>query len=436
MNEFKEFGLSDQLLENLKDIGITEPTEIQRKTLPLTLKGRDVIGGSATGSGKTIAFSASLIENMKSRKEINGVQALILTPTRELAEQVSEAIKQVSKGFPVKVVPVYGGVSIEKQINQIPHANIVVGTPGRILDHFRRKTLSLSHVKYLVLDEVDRMFEMGFQEDVEKIIRPCPKDRQTLMFSATVSAELDYLAKKHTKNPEKVVVKSLVDPTKLRQVFYDVQPNKKFSLLVQLLKQEESGGVMVFCNTRNNVDFVARNLQLNDIDARAIHGGLNQNKRQEVLDKFHKKETKVLVCTDVAARGLDIKGVTHIYNYDIPDNSKEYIHRIGRTARAGEEGIAINIITNKDYITFSDIEGDKNLNIEKLDHPPIQRAKMKVLESDRKGKSKNRSGKGRFNNKSHGRGRGEGRGRNFKKGKGSFNRNKYPGNKKRSNKRR
>ena len=388
MNEFKEFGLSDKFLKNLEKLFITEPTEIQRKAIPLTLKGKDVIGGSATGSGKTLAFSASIIENINDDSEI---QALIMTPTRELAEQISESIKDFSKGFPVEVMTIYGGVSIENQFKKIPSANIVVGTPGRILDHLNRKTLDLSKVKYLVLDEVDRMFEMGFQQDVEKIISHCPpsEKRQTLMFSATVSDELEYLSRKHSKNPEKVLVKSLVDPSKLEQVFYDISSKNKFPYLVQLLKQEKSEIVMVFCNTRRDVDFVASNLKLNGINAQAIHGGLNQNQRKRVLENFHKGKVNVLVCTDVAARGLDIQNVSHVYNYDIPEGLTEYTHRIGRTARIGKEGKVINIVSNKDNRKFSDIERSKKNDIKKVkleQRPPM--VKMETPKDYKKGVKK------------------------------------------------
>lgn len=390
MNEFKEFGLSDKFLRNLEKRFITEPTEIQRKTIPLILEGKDIVGGSATGSGKTLAFSASIIEKVKDASEI---QALVLAPTRELAEQISESLKDFSKGFPVEVMSIYGGVSIENQFRKIPSANVVVGTPGRILDHIKRKTLDLSKVKYLVLDEVDRMFEMGFQQDVERIIRECPKERQTLMFSATISDELEYLSRRHSKNPEKVIVTSYVDPSKLEQVFYDISSKNKFPYLVQLLKQEKSEVVMVFCNTRKNVDFIANNLELNGINAQAIHGGLNQNQRKKVLGKFHKGEVNVLVCTDVAARGLDIKNVSHVYNYDIPDNLTEYTHRIGRTARAGEEGKVINIVSNRDYETFSDIEGSKENNIKRIslsERPPM--VKMETPKDYKYGRKRSDSG--------------------------------------------
>ena len=360
MKTFRELGLSDAFVANLKVKNIENPTEIQEKAIPLALAGRDILGGSATGSGKTLVFSSPIIENLKSN---NFVQALILTPTRELAEQVSESIKKFSVNKKLSVLAVYGGVNIEGQIRRMHRTDVVVGTPGRILDHLNRRTLSLRNVKYLVLDEVDRMFDMGFHKDVEKIINECPRNRQTMLFSATISEDVYHLARKYTRNPAKVSVKSYIDPSKLRQIYYDVEHKDKFSLLVHLLENEVSDRVLVFCSTRKNVDFVADNLIKQKIRANSIHGGMDQKKRTRTLNEFHDKRFKVLVCTDVAARGLDIKGVSHVYNYDLPKTSEEYIHRIGRTARAGEEGEAISLICNRDYDNFNNIEQDKKLKI-------------------------------------------------------------------------
>jgi len=348
MTEFAKLGLNSEIVKSLRALGLETPTDIQKKAIPLALAGRDIIGGSATGSGKTLAFSMPILQNLKHK---DYVQALILTPTRELAEQVSSAIKKYSHNS-LKVLPVYGGVDIDNQIRQLFNTDVVVGTPGRIIDHIKRRTLSLDKIKILVLDECDRMFDMGFFQDVEFIIEQCPKKRQTMLFSATVSSDIDHFAKKHTQDAAIVSVESNVDPTKLTQKYYDIPDYLKFSLLVHLLKKERSKLVMIFCNTRRNADFVVKNLEKQGIDAKAIHGGLEQKKRSRIIDNFHRNQINVLVCTDVAARGLDIKGVTHVYNYDIPKDPKEYIHRIGRTARAGKEGEAINILASRDYDNF------------------------------------------------------------------------------------
>jgi ATP-dependent RNA helicase DeaD len=363
---FKKLGLSEELVNVLKMKGFESPSEIQTKTIPLALAGKDIIGGSATGSGKTLAFASSIIDNLVPNKN---VQALILTPTRELAEQVSDSIKEFSKNIKLSVLPVYGGVNIEAQIRNLRKTDVVVGTPGRILDHMQRDTLCLRDVKFLVLDEVDRMLDMGFHVDVDKIISQCPKERQTMLFSATISSDLDHLAKKYTRNAEEVSVKSYLDASKLKQVYYDVDNRMKFSLLVHFLKKDKKGLAMVFCSTRSNVDFVTGNLMSQGIRSRAIHGGMDQKKRIRVLKEFHDKQVEVLVCTDVAARGLDIKDVGHVYNYDLPKTADDYIHRVGRTARAGENGMAINLLSNRDYENFSTITNNKNLNIEKEELP-------------------------------------------------------------------
>jgi ATP-dependent RNA helicase DeaD len=359
MEQFRKLGLSNEVLNVLKEAGFKTPSEIQEKTIPLALAGKDIIGGSATGSGKTLAFASAIIENIVPGQHI---QSLILTPTRELAEQVAASIRHFSKNKPLTISSVYGGVDIQRQIRELHRTDVVVGTPGRILDHIQRRTINLSHVKILVLDEVDRMFDMGFSRDVEKILEYCPKERQTMMFSATISSDIDYLAKKHTKDPIQVSAESYVDPSKLKQVYYDVPTEKKFSLFVHLLKTTP-GLTMVFCRTRRNVDFVVNNLNRVGINAQAIHGGLTQNNRTRALNEFQRKDTNILVCTDVAARGLDIKGVIYVYNYNMPEVSNDYIHRIGRTARAGKDGKVINLLSSEDYLLFRKVMEDDSMYI-------------------------------------------------------------------------
>jgi len=378
MKTFAELGLDREILDILNELGFEKPSEIQEGAIPIVLAGRDIIGGSATGSGKTLAFSSSIIQYLKPNKH---VQALILTPTRELAEQVAKSIKIFSKNKNLNVLAVYGGADINAQIRNIFKTDILVGTPGRILDHLQRGTLKLNEVKFLVLDEVDRMFDMGFHRDVEKIISRCPQKRQTMLFSATISSEIDHLAKKYTKNPLEISVEAYVDDSKLEQIYYDIDGKMKFSLLAHLLKKEDSELVMVFCSTRRNADIITENLNLSGIHAQAIHGGLVQNKRLRILKEFHEKNIRVLVCTDVAARGLDIKEVSHVYNYDLPKTSDDYIHRIGRTARAGEKGKAISILCNRDYENFSNILRDEKLKIEKKETPEIEFVQIKTYDS-------------------------------------------------------
>jgi len=378
MKNFKELGLSKNLLRTLEEIGFNEPTEIQEKVIPLALAGKDVIAESATGSGKTLAFGAPIIEKIKTGE---GLQVLVLTPTRELAEQNAKYFKIFSKYSSLKIVTVYGGVSLIPQMEDLKKADVAIGTPGRILDHISRKTINFSKIKILVLDEADRMLDMGFIDDVTDIVHHCPKNRQTLLFSATISEDIERIAKRYMVSPINVSAESYVDPSKLKQFFYDVPTKEKFSLLVHLLKKENSKLVMVFCNTKRTADFTGDNLKRSGFDALTLHGDLNQNQRKKVLDHFHNSEKFILVCTDVAARGLDIKNVSHVYNYDSPKTSTEYIHRIGRTARAGKDGKAITLLSERDYDNFRQVNRDSSLKIEQISLPEFEKVFVRATES-------------------------------------------------------
>ncbi|MBD3204261.1 DEAD/DEAH box helicase [Candidatus Woesearchaeota archaeon] len=371
MKEFKELGINKTILKSINDQGFDEPTDIQRETIPAILKGKDVIASSPTGSGKTLAFACPIIDSVKKGQ---GVQAIVITPTRELALQVTDALKTFSKYKKLMVTTIYGGVSINPQIRDLKRTEVVVGTPGRVLDHLQRGTMHLDSIKVAVLDEADRMLDMGFIDDVNKILSQCPRQRQTLLYSATITNDISGIANRYMKQPEKVLLEEYVDPKKLKQFYYNVDGSKKFSLLVHIMKQETASLSMVFCNTRRCVDFVARNLNKQGFDAMAIHGGHSQAKRTRTMDKFHDDKADVLVCTDVAARGLHIENVSHVYNYDIPRESKQYIHRIGRTARAGERGKAINLLSDRDFGNFDRVLRDNDVNIIKKDLPQFKRA--------------------------------------------------------------
>ena len=371
----KLLGEENPILKSIKEKGFEIPSEIQEKAIPAVLEGKDVIGGASTGSGKTLAFAAGLIQNAK--KDF-GIQGLVLTPTRELAEQVATEIAHFSSDKNLNVIAVYGGVSITNQIRMLQSAEIVVATPGRVLDHLERKTIDLSKINTLVLDEADRMLDMGFIDDVDKIIAECPIKRQTMLFSATISSDIAHLSDKYLKNPVEVSAEQYVDPSKLEQVYYDIGDNLKYSLLLHLLENEKSKLIMIFCNTRKNVDFVANNLKFMGIEALPIHGGFSQDKRMRILSDFHSKKVNVLVTTDVAARGLDIKGVSHIYNYDAPNDKNEYVHRIGRTARAGSEGKVINLVSSRDYDNFQGIiSGD--FVLKEMKAPFIKRVRIRWM---------------------------------------------------------
>lgn len=415
--EFKDLGLSPNLLTAIQKLGFKEPTKIQKLSIPLIVNGKDVVGESATGSGKTLAFGAGVIQNVNPKK---GLQAIVLTPTRELAEQVKDALKRMTHDKHLKIISVYGGVSINPQIDALRQSEVVVATPGRFLDHLERRTIDTSKVKLLVLDEADRMFDMGFIDDVEKIIKSCPQKRQTMFFSATISDRIKDLAKRHMKDHEIIMATKMVDPSKLKQVYYDISKNMKFSLLVHMLKKEREGLVMVFCNTRRNVDFVGRNLKLNGIRAITIHGGLTQNKRTRTISTFNDGKVNVLVCTDVAARGLHIDNVSHVYNYDLPKDPTDYVHRIGRTARAGEAGQVINLLCELDYGNFGRIQDEhRNYKISKEETPKITKAKMNIesRRGDRRGRKPSYGGRGFSGGNSRGGGLSAGKGRRSAKRK-------------------
>jgi ATP-dependent RNA helicase DeaD len=373
--KFKDLGINENIQKVVNEKKFNEPTEIQKLSIPIILQGRDIIAGSKTGSGKTFAFAIPIIQNSVKGQ---GIQAIVLTPTRELARQVRNEINDFSKHKNLTVTEIYGGVSINPQIEKLKYTDVVVGTPGRVLDHLGRRTMKLNKVKTAVLDEADRMLDMGFIEDVNKILNYCPRKKQTLLFSATISTGLYKLAKNHMDNPEKIVVDEYVDPSNLKQIYYNIKGNEKLSLLTHLLEKKREGLVMIFCNTQRTVNFVARNLQKQGFEARAIHGGFSQAKRTRTMKNFNQGKAHILVCTDVAARGLHIENVSHVYNYDIPRNSKQYIHRIGRTARVGEKGIAVNLLAPKDHENMDRVYRDNDVNIKKKETPDYRDVRVIV----------------------------------------------------------
>jgi ATP-dependent RNA helicase DeaD len=358
---FTKIKIDPKVLEAIKELNFIKPTEIQEKVLPLAIEGRDLVGQSMTGSGKTLAFAVPIIQNIQHNR---GVEALILAPTRELANQTFEHLKMLSKYKKIKVAEVFGGVSIEPQIHALRDAEVVVGTPGRIIDHLTRGTVSFRNVKILVLDEADRMLDMGFIDDITRIIKTLPKERQTMLFSATMPDEIMHIATKYMRNPVRIQTQRQVAKHLLKQYYYDVKSEHKISLLVHLIKKEDPKLAIVFCGTRGSTDVVANQLQRFGIEAKAIHGGHEQAKRMRVLEGFHEGTVRILVATDVAARGLDIKNVSHVFNFDIPKTVDEYQHRIGRTARIGAEGKAISLLSKNDHDVFRKIV--QRFDIEKL----------------------------------------------------------------------
>jgi len=369
--KFEEININQKLKDKTDFLGFKELTLIQEKCMPEIINGRDVVGQAETGSGKTVAFCLPLLDKITPG---GGIQTVVLTPTRELCIQVTDVFKEFGKTLNIMTTSIYGGVSIEPQIKLIRSSEVIVGTPGRMLDHLRRKTMDLGRIRFLVLDETDKMLEMGFIDDVEKIIRYTPRQRQTLMFSATIERSIHGLLQRHLNNPKIIKTQSQVDGNKLEQVYYDIyQRNDKFSILLHLLKNHTEGLAIVFCATRRECDIVEKNLRFHGIKASAIHGGMSQNKRTKSLDSLKEQKTDVLVATDVAARGLDIQNVTHIYHYDVPKTDIEYIHRIGRTARAGANGTAITLLTEPDHDNFRRVQSNEEVKIEKADLPKFKR---------------------------------------------------------------
>lgn len=368
---FDDLRINKSLKEKAEELGFSDLTHIQKKCIPEIIKGKDIVGQAETGSGKTLAFIIPILTKIKNNRDI---QVLVLTPTRELCMQVSDVFKDFGEKLGINTTSIYGGVKIEPQIKNIPKSQIIVATPGRLLDHINRGTIGFKNLKFFVLDETDKMLDMGFIDDVERIIKNIPSNRQTLMFSATVADAVYKVAKKHLKNPMFIRTKSCVDTNKLNQVYYDIyKQNDKFSLLVHLLKNSTPGLAIVFCATRKETGIVAKNLKKQKINASAVHGGMTQNKRQKSLSRLKKEKVDVLVATDVAARGLDIKNVTHVYNYDVPKTPKQYIHRIGRTARAGENGDAVTLLTSRDHDNFRRVQSDKKLKIKQADFPKFNK---------------------------------------------------------------
>ena len=364
MNElsFTTLPLPPAQLENLESLGYQTMTAIQAEALPLALAGKDLIAQAKTGSGKTAAFGVPLLCQLNPRDF--DTQALILCPTRELATQVATEIRRLARYQQnIKVVTLTGGSSIGPQIGSLEHgAHIVVGTPGRLKDHLRKKTLDLSQVKTLVLDEADRMLEMGFFEDIETIIEETPSARQTLMFSATYPDDILALSSRFQSKPEKVSVDILHSNQHIKQQFFICQKNARLSSLVKMLEHFKPESAVVFCNTKQFVRDVYGHLSQQGIAAAALHGDLEQRDRDQVLVQFKQRSCRVLVATDVAARGLDIDDLSAVINYELPHNPEIYVHRIGRTGRAGKEGLALSLLADSERYklgVFGDYLGQK-----------------------------------------------------------------------------
>ena len=397
---FSTLGLSDALVATLTSLGYEEPTPVQRETIPLMLAGRDLLAKAATGTGKTAAFALPMIQNLSggrgkgeggekgSPKARSQTCGLVLVPTRELAMQVSEAIHRYARGTGLAVVPVYGGASMQQQIRALDRgADIVVATPGRALDHIRRKTLNLDTVRVLVLDEADEMLDMGFAEDIEAILQETPDTRQTTLFSATMPARILKIAERHLKKPQRVTIAREKTAAgrmpRVRQLAYVVRRDQKPAALDRILDMENPEAALVFCRTRIEVDSLTETLNAHGYRAEALHGGMEQRQRDAVMNRVRSSKTDLLIATDVAARGLDIEQLSHVVNYDVPTSPEGYVHRIGRTGRAGREGTAITLAEPREHRLLRSIEAFTRQKIDMATVPTVADLRARRLEVTR-----------------------------------------------------
>ncbi len=371
--KFSELELSKEMLKAVGEMGFEEASHIQEAAIPVILAGKDMIGQAQTGTGKTAAFGIPIIERLDTKLKLP--QVLVMSPTRELAIQIAEEIKKLLRyKTGIRVIPVYGGQPIERQIRALKEGvQIIIGTPGRIMDHMERRTINLSHVKFAVLDEADRMLDMGFRDDIEMILKTLSPERQTLLFSATMPSEIRQLAERFQREPEfiKVVPKELTVPT-IDQYYYEVRESVKLEALCRLLDMHTFRLSIVFCNTKRAVDDLIGHLQTRGYTADALHGDMTQMQRDRVMKKFRTGAIEVLVATDVAARGIDVDDVDAVFNYDVPYDEEYYVHRIGRTGRAGRAGKAFTFISGREIYKLRDIERYAKTRINRREVPTIQ----------------------------------------------------------------
>ena len=378
IQSFKDLPVSKEVLRSIEELGFVSLFPIQAQAIIPLLEGKDVIGQAQTGTGKTAAFGIPMIERLN--REIRGVQGLVLAPTRELAVQVADAIAKLGKYARIKVLPVYGGESINKQIHALSNGvHIVVGTPGRVIDLVERRVLNLSSVRIVVLDEADRMLDMGFIEDIEFILSKTPRERQTSLFSATIDDSVMRICNKYLKNPQKILVsKDEIALTQMKQFYTVVNTHAKFGMLCKIIDEEKVDKAIIFCRTRGETSRLADQLYRRGHKVQALHAGFTQAQRDRSINDFRSRTHGLLVATDVAARGLDIEGITHIINYDVPNEAPVYFHRIGRTARKGSEGTAITLVSYGEMSNFNNIKALTKTKIEEIrcsspqDDSPIQ----------------------------------------------------------------
>ncbi|OOM16758.1 DEAD/DEAH box helicase [Clostridium saccharobutylicum] len=376
-NQFSTLGLKESVVKAISDLGFTKPSQIQEQSIPVTLSGADLIGQAQTGTGKTAAYSLPIITKMSDKK---GIKALILAPTRELAVQVNDEIQRLSKYENLEVLSVYGGDSIDRQIKALRRGvDIVVGTPGRMLDLIKRKCLHLDSVEFLVLDEADEMLNMGFIDDIESILSHTPAERQTLLFSATMPDPIAKLAKRYMKPDAKLVSikRSSLTVSKIEQSYFMINNKHRLEALCRLLDLDNPNSAIIFCKTKRGVDELVQELQSKGYMVEGMHGDMTQAHRLTTLNKFKEGTLSLLIATDVAARGIDVDGVTHVFNYDLPQDVESYVHRIGRTGRANREGTAYSLVTPKDFAMLKQIQNVTKSSITQKPVPTAEEIKNK-----------------------------------------------------------
>jgi len=369
--KFNELGFNKKILDAIDSMGFEEPSQIQADAIPEILKGNDIIGQAQTGTGKTLAYGAPMLNNITPGKKVS---ALVLTPTRELAIQVNEELTRISKYKRLSLLPIYGGQPIDRQIRSLRRGvDIVVGTPGRVIDHINRGTLDLTEISFLVLDEADEMLNMGFIDDMEEIIKNSNDDRQTLLFSATMPDQIKKLAKKYMKKDSKhiIVAKNTVTVEKIKQYYYEIKHKDRFETLCRILDVDEPSSALIFCKTKRGVDELVEWMQGRGYNVEGMHGDMAQNQRINTLRKFKEGNLDFLVATDVAARGIDVEDITIVINYDLPQDTESYVHRIGRTGRANKEGIAYSLVTPREYMMLKQIEKYTKSKIKRKEIPTI-----------------------------------------------------------------
>jgi len=416
VTDFLQVGIRKEINHTLKSQGLIKPTPIQEKTIPLVLEGKDIIAQAQTGTGKTLAFVLPILERIDVSK--SDIQALILTPTRELAQQISKEVKKMIENLDdLNVLAVYGGQDVEHQLKKLKGAqHIVVATPGRLLDHIRRGTIDLSTVQMLVLDEADQMLHMGFLPEVEDILYETLSTRQTMLFSATMPNEIKSLAKKYMQSPELVQIKAkTITVDEITQIVIETTDRRKQATLMHILQEERPFLAIIFCRTKIRAKKLQEALISNGYDSDELHGDLTQAKREKAMKKFREAKIQFLVATDVAARGLDVEGVTHVFNYDIPQDVESYVHRIGRTGRAGGKGIAYTLVAPKDMDFLRMIEKGVHQSLEKRvikgisvpDKEGYEKERIDEIRKSRRfsstSKNNNKSAEGAKRNKNEGR---------------------------------